>query len=76
MADVAEILKFKEYKEQFGRDDYHYEAIADQLREAIRRGHDVQLHLHSSYFNARHERMGAGSRIGRNTILPDCRSSG
>jgi hypothetical protein len=55
MADVAEILKFKEYKEQRGRDDYHYEAIADQLRETIRRGHDVQLHLHASYFNARHE---------------------
>ncbi len=52
MADVAEILKFREYKEQYGRDDYHYEAIAEQLRDAIRRGHDVQLHLHSSYFNA------------------------
>ena len=55
MADVAEILKFKEYKEQCGRDDYHYESIAEQLRETIRRGHDVQLHLHTSYFNARHE---------------------
>jgi len=55
MADVAEILKFREYKEQFGRDDYHYEAIAEQLRDAILRGHDVQLHLHASYFNARHE---------------------
>lgn len=55
MADVAEILKFKEYKEQFGRDDYHYEAIAAQLRDAIQRGHDVQLHLHASYFNARFE---------------------
>jgi hypothetical protein len=55
MADVAEILKFREFKEQFGRDDYHYEAIAEQLREAVRRGHDVQLHLHASYFNARHE---------------------
>jgi hypothetical protein len=56
MADVAEILKFKEYKEQVGRDDYFYEAIADQLRDAVRRGHDVQLHLHASYFNARHEK--------------------
>jgi hypothetical protein len=52
MADVAEILKFKEYRERTGRDDFHYEAIADQLRQAIQRGHDVQLHLHSSYFNA------------------------
>jgi hypothetical protein len=56
MADVAEILKFKEYKSQRGQDDYHHEAIAGQLREAIRRGHDVQLHLHASYFNARVER--------------------
>jgi hypothetical protein len=53
MADVAEILKFREYKEHFGRDDYHYDAIVAQLRDAIRRGHDVQLHLHCSYFNAR-----------------------
>jgi hypothetical protein len=52
MADVAEILKFKEYKERFGRDDFHYDAIVEQLRDAIRCGHDVQLHLHSSYFNA------------------------
>src|SRR5262249_21833446 len=55
MADIAEILKFREYKEQFGRDDYHYEAITEQLRRAIRSGHDVQLHIHSSYFNARFE---------------------
>jgi hypothetical protein len=54
MADIAEILKFKEYKETTGRDDYHYDAIAGQLRHAIKTGHDVQLHIHSSYFNARH----------------------
>ncbi|MFL6513843.1 MAG: hypothetical protein ACJ8M1_02340 [Chthoniobacterales bacterium] len=55
MADVAEILKFREYRDRFGRDDYHYEAILAQLKDAIRRGHDVQLHLHCSYFNARYE---------------------
>ena len=55
MADVAEILKFKEYKDQYGRDDYCYEEIINQLRDAIKRGHDVQLHLHSSYFNAWHD---------------------
>ena len=54
MADVAEILKFREYKEEFGRDDYCYDAIVDQLRSALSRGHDVQLHLHSSYFKAHH----------------------
>jgi hypothetical protein len=55
MADVAEILKFKEYKDRTGRDDYYYDAIVDQLRHAIKTGHDVQLHIHSSYFNARHD---------------------
>lgn len=54
MADVAEILKFKEYKEEVGRDDYCYDAIVDQLRSALSRGHDVQLHIHSSYFKAHH----------------------
>jgi hypothetical protein len=54
MADVAEILKFKEYKEKVGRDDYYYDSIADQLRNALSEGHDVQLHLHSSYFRANH----------------------
>jgi hypothetical protein len=55
MADIAEILKFREHAEKCGRDDYHYRAIATQLQDAIRRGHDVQLHVHASYFNARHE---------------------
>jgi len=55
MADVAEILKFREYHEQTGRDDFHYEAIAGQLRDAVRRGHDVQLHVHASYLKARCE---------------------
>jgi hypothetical protein len=52
MADFAEILKFKEYAEKSGRDDYHYDAIIHQLQTAVARGHDVQLHVHSSYFNA------------------------
>ncbi|HEY4245838.1 MAG TPA: hypothetical protein VGM64_03215 [Lacunisphaera sp.] len=55
LADMGEILRFKQYWEEKGRDDYHYCKIRDQLQDAIRRGHDVQLHLHSSYFNARHE---------------------
>jgi hypothetical protein len=55
MADVAEILKFGEYRDRFGRDDYHYQAIISQLQDAIVRGHDVQLHLHCSYFNAQFE---------------------
>ena len=55
MADVAEILKFKEYKDIYGRDDYYYDAIVEQLRHAIKGGHDVQLHIHSSYFKARYD---------------------
>jgi hypothetical protein len=55
MADIAEILKFKEYADQHGKDDYHYQDIAAQLQTAIRGGHDVQLHIHSSYFNAAHD---------------------
>lgn len=55
MADVAEILCFKRYREETGHDDYHVVEIETQLREAIRRGHDVQLHVHSSYFKARYK---------------------
>lgn len=55
MADVAEILAFRRYREQTGRDDYHVADIEEQLREAVRRGHDVQLHVHSSYFRAEHD---------------------
>lgn len=56
MPDIGEILKFKHFAEENGCDDYNYEIIAQQLRDAIRRGHDVQLHVHSSYFNAHHEK--------------------
>src|ERR1035441_90826 len=38
MADIAEILKFKEYAGQLGKDDYHYKDIAAQLQGAIRSG--------------------------------------
>lgn len=55
MAEVAEILRFKEHAAKVGRDEFHAEAIELQLQDAIRRGHDVQLHLHSSYFRARCE---------------------
>ena len=55
MADVAEILRFKRYAEEAGRDDYHVAEIEEQLREAIKRGHDVQLHIHSSYFHSEYK---------------------
>ena len=44
MADVAEILTFKRVP-AFGES---VAAIEQQLRDAIVRGHDVQLHIHSS----------------------------
>ena len=55
MAEIAEVLRFKEYLATKGRDDYHYQGIVTQLRQAVRTGHDVQLHIHSSYFNATHD---------------------
>jgi glycosyltransferase involved in cell wall biosynthesis len=54
MADIGEILKFKQYAEQKKTDDYHYGDIVSQLQDAVARGHDVQLHIHSSYFKATH----------------------
>jgi GT2 family glycosyltransferase len=54
MADIGEILKFKQYAEQKKTDDYYYRDIISQLQHAVARGHDVQLHIHSSYFKATH----------------------
>ena len=55
MADMAEIIKFKEYLEQSGKDKFGYLKIVGQLQQAVIKGHDVQLHIHSSYFNAEYE---------------------
>jgi hypothetical protein len=52
LADVAEILCFKNYFEKTGDDRFYYKEIEIQLKNAILRGHDVQLHIHSSYFKA------------------------
>lgn len=49
MADVAEILAFKRVPEMADK----VVAIEQQLGDAISRGHDVQLHIHSSYFKAK-----------------------
>jgi len=55
MADVGEILKFKEYAENTGEDKFYYADIIKQLRSALSTGHDVQLHIHSSYFDSIYE---------------------
>ncbi len=55
MPDVPALLKFREYAESTGTDRFSYEKICEQLRRALGTGHDVQLHMHSSRFNARWE---------------------
>lgn len=55
MADVAEIGRFREYAAAAGEDRFYGAAIEEQLRGAVARGHDVQLHVHSSYLGARFE---------------------
>ena len=52
MAEVAEILRFREHAVTTGRDQFGYEAIVGQLRRAVASAHDVQLHLHPSYCRA------------------------
>lgn len=52
MAEVAEILRFRDHLRQTGRDNFAYEAIVAQLQNAVAGGHDVQLHLHPSYVSA------------------------
>ena len=54
-ADMAEIGRFKAYYEESGADKFHYLKIKKQLQEAVLHGHDVQLHIHSSYFNAQYD---------------------
>jgi hypothetical protein len=52
MADTVEILKFREYRDSSGRDDWAYGAIERQLKDTVARGHDVQLHQHPAYARA------------------------
>lgn len=54
-ADMAEIIKFKEYYENTQIDKFFYLEIKEQLQEAVLKGHDVQLHIHSSYFNSHYD---------------------
>ena len=51
-ADMAEIIKFNEYYQRTNDDKFHFLKIKTQLQEAVLSGHDVQLHIHSSYFDA------------------------
>ena len=53
-ADVAEISMFKDYKETHDEDLFYYDEIIDQLKYAISRNNDVQLHVHPSYYNSKY----------------------
>jgi hypothetical protein len=52
MADTVEIMKFREHREYSGQSPGVYGLIENQLKDAARRGHDVQLHLHPAYAHA------------------------
>lgn len=52
MADIGELLRFRRHARDTGHDEFSYRAIEDQLQTAVRTGHDVQFHVHPSYFNA------------------------
>lgn len=52
MADVGEMIKFKEYLDTTGEDKFYFQKIKKQLQQAVLTGHDVQLHMHSSYFKS------------------------
>lgn len=52
MADMAEIERFRRYRDETGHDEFDYEHIEAQLVTAVRTGHDVQLHLHPSYYQS------------------------
>lgn len=58
MADIAEILAFKRYYAETGSDDFYVNDIESQLKDAVCRGHDVQLHIHSSWFKAKWDGKG------------------
>lgn len=51
-ADVAEIQKFKEFYSSTGIDKFSVKEIETQLVDAVKKGHDVQLHVHSSYYSS------------------------
>jgi hypothetical protein len=54
--DVLCALKFKEWDEE-----HFYKPYTEQLQEAVKRGHDVQLHLHPHWLTSRFE---------NNTFIP------
>lgn len=51
-ADVAQIAKYREYYEKTGEDRFSYLKIEEQLKYCVRNSHDVQLHIHSSFYNS------------------------
>jgi hypothetical protein len=52
MAEMGHYWAMKRYKELFEKDIYLFES---QLKDAIRRGHDVQFHFHPQWIDAKFE---------------------
>jgi len=48
--DSLYLLKLKEFSDQFQRLMRDWIAVTDQLRNLVRNGHDVQLHLHPQWY--------------------------
>lgn len=57
-AEMCEYWAFKDYSEELENDLGYvpHLQIEDQLQDAIRRGHDVQLHLHPQWIGAKYEK--------------------
>ena len=52
--DVLYLMKLKEYSRIKSLDE-EFKAIKHQLETLIRKGHDVQLHLHTHWINAKYD---------------------
>lgn len=52
MAEMGHYWAMKKYKDLFSEEIYLFES---QLKNAIERGHDVQLHFHPQWIDARYE---------------------
>ena len=56
LADVAEIIKFKEYQKKAQARRFSLRTNRGSASGCHSARHDVQLHMHTSYFNARYEK--------------------
>src|SRR5881394_3502417 len=55
LPDVMQQIRFREFQERNGELQRHADVWDEQAREAYAEGHDIQLHLHSQWSDARYE---------------------